>query len=77
MINDPGLYTDSTGDGMAGAMDVSLQTQRDLSKTIYNGDKACKACGARIDPVQSLMNQEHCPSCSRRMKQSHVKGGMA
>ena len=77
MINDPGLYTDSTGDGMAGAMDVSLQTQRDLSKTIYNGDKACKACGTRIDPVQSLLNQEHCPSCSRRMKQSHVKGGMA
>jgi len=77
MKNDPGLFTDSTGDGMAGAMDVSLQTQRDLSKTSYNGDKACKACGGRIDPVQSLLNQEHCPSCARRKKYSHVKGGMA
>lgn len=75
--NDPGLFTDSQGDGMAGAHDVSLQTQKDLNQTTYVGDKACKACGNRIDPVQSLMNQELCPSCSRRKKYSLVKGRMA
>ena len=32
MKNDPGLYTDSTGDGMAGDTDVSLETQKDLSR---------------------------------------------
>ena len=75
--NDPGLFTDSTGEGMAGATDVSLQTQKDLNKTVYNGDKACKACGGRIDPVQSLLNQELCPTCNRRKKYSLVKGRMA
>jgi hypothetical protein len=77
MKNDPGLYTDSTGEGMAGAEDVSLQTQKDLSKTNYVGDRPCKACGMRIDPVQSLMNQELCPSCNRRKQSSLVKGRMA
>jgi len=77
MTKDPGLYTDSTGEGEAGAHDVSLETQRDMSKTMYNGDRSCKACGMAIDPVQSLMNQDICPSCSRRKKQSLVKGRMA
>ena len=77
MSKDPGLFTDSTGEGMAGAMDVSLETQRELSRTMYNGDRSCKACGVAIDPVQSLMNQDICPSCSRRKKQSLVKGRMA
>jgi len=77
MNTDPGLYTDSTGEGMAGAEDVSLETQRDLSRTMYNGDRSCKACGTPIDPVQSLMNQEICPSCARRKKHSLVKGRMA
>lgn len=77
MKNDPGLFTDSTGEGMAGATDVSLQTQKDLNQTTYVGDKACKACGNRIDPVQSLMNQELCPTCVRRKAYSLVKGRMA
>lgn len=75
MKNDPGLFTDSTGEGMAGAEDVALQTQKDLSNTIYNGDKACKGCGRRIDPVQSLLN-EMCTSCQRRKHNSLVKGRM-
>ena len=29
MRNDPGLFTDSTGEGMAGAEDVALSTQRE------------------------------------------------
>jgi hypothetical protein len=76
MSTDPGLFTDSTGEGMVGATDVSLETQKDLSNTIYNGDKACKSCGRRIDPVQSLIN-EMCTSCQRRKNYSLVKGRMA
>ena len=76
MSTDPGLFTDSTGEGMVGATDVSLETQKDLSNTIYNGDKACKSCGRRIDPVQSLLN-EMCTSCQRRKNYSLVKGRMA
>jgi hypothetical protein len=76
MKNDPGLFTDSTGDGMAGEMDVSLETQRQLAQTVYNGDKACKGCGRRIDPVQSLLN-DMCTSCQRRKHYSLVKGRMA
>ena len=44
---------------------------------MYNGDKSCKACGMSIGPVQSLVNQDYCPSCSRRKKYSLVKGRMA
>jgi predicted RNA-binding Zn-ribbon protein involved in translation (DUF1610 family) len=77
MKNDPGLFTDSTGDGMAGAMDVELGTQRELKETIYNGTRACKACGAGIDPVQSLRNMELCPTCNRRKMNRLVKGRMA
>ena len=76
MKNDPGLFTDSTGEGMAGAEDVSLETQRDISRTVYNGDKACKGCGRAVDPVQSLLN-EMCTSCQRRKNYSLVKGRMA
>ena len=75
MKNDPGLFTDSTGEGMAGAEDVSLETQKDLSKTVYNGSKACKSCGTLIDPLQSLLN-DTCTSCTRRKKYSLVKGRM-
>jgi hypothetical protein len=71
---DPGLFTDSTGEGMAGATDVGLASQ---TQTSYNGDSACKDCGMRIDPVQSLMNQDTCPSCKRRKQSKLVKGGMA
>ena len=37
MSTDPGLFTDSTGEGMVGSTDVSLETQKDLANTIYNG----------------------------------------
>lgn len=77
MNKDPGLYTDSTGEGMAGAEDVSLETQRELKRTMYNGSRSCKACGMDIDPVQSLVNQDLCPSCKRRKATNLVKGRMA
>jgi hypothetical protein len=70
MKNDPGLYTDSTGEGMAGATDVSLET-------IYNGSRACKACGMRMNPVESLKDQDVCPNCNRRKAHNLVKGRMA
>jgi hypothetical protein len=76
MKNDPGLFTDSTGEGMAGAEDVALSTQKDLNSTQYNGDNACTKCGMRIDPVQSLLNQKVCPSCLRKAQYSRVKGRM-
>jgi predicted RNA-binding Zn-ribbon protein involved in translation (DUF1610 family) len=76
MKNDPGLFTDSTGEGMAGAEDVSLSTQKDL-RTQYNGDNSCTKCGMIIDPVQSLLNQKVCPSCSRKAQMTRVKGRMA
>ena len=69
---DPGLFTDSTGEGMAGATDVRLSTQ----KTIYNGSKSCKNCGYTMDPYEALL-QELCPTCTRRSAASKVKGGMA
>jgi len=76
MSKDPGLYTDSTGDGMAGAEDVSLETQNAL-RTKYNGDNSCTKCGTVIDPVQSLLNQKVCPSCSRKAQITRVKGRMS
>lgn len=75
-IKDPGLFTDSTGEGMAGATDVSLETQKELARTVYNGSKACKSCGLQMDPVQSLLT-ELCTSCQRRKHYSLVKGRMA
>lgn len=69
---DPGLFTDSTGEGMAGATDVRLSTQ----KTIYNGSKNCKKCGYTMEPYEALLS-ELCPSCSRRSAQKRLKGGMA
>lgn len=74
MKNDPGLFTDSTGEGMAGAEDVRLSTQRDL-KTQYNGSKPCIECGMMLNPVQSL-HAELCPTCSRRKAAKLVKGRM-
>jgi hypothetical protein len=72
MKEDVGLFTDGTGDGMAGATDVSL-------KTIYNGSKSCMACGSVMNPLESLRSIEDqlCPSCSRRKKVNLVKGRMA
>ena len=34
-MNDRGLVTDATGEGMAGATDVSFQTQQELKQTTY------------------------------------------
>ena len=76
-LNDPGLFTDATGDGMPGATDVRLETQMKLKNTLYNGSKGCKGCGMIIDPVQSLVNTELCPSCARAKKTKLVKGRMA
>lgn len=72
MKNDVGLFTDATGEGMAGATDVSLET-------IYNGSRGCKACGKIMNPLESLRSVEDqlCPSCSRRKKVNLVKGRMA
>ncbi len=77
MTNDPGLFTDSTGEGMAGAEDVTLQTQKELKETIYNGSKSCPACGMVMNPVQSLHSMELCPTCNRRKLSKLVKGRMA
>ena len=76
-MKDPGLFTDSTGDGMAGAMDVSLETQQQLKETVYNGSKACQGCGMLINPVQSLHTDSLCPGCKRRKQSKLVKGRMA
>lgn len=70
-MRDPGLFTDSTGEGMAGATDVSLATQR----TLYNGSKSCKKCGYTMDPYEALLT-ELCPTCTRRSASQRVKGGM-
>lgn len=77
MIKDPGLFTDSTGDGMAGAMDVSLETQQALKGTVYNGSKSCQGCGMLMNPVQSLHSEDLCPGCKRRKLSKLVKGRMA
>lgn len=77
MMKDPGLFTDSTGEGMAGAEDVSLETQQALKNTVYNGSKACKGCGSVMNPVQSLKDQNHCPTCNRRRAQKLLKGRMS
>lgn len=74
--NDPGLFTDSTGDGMAGAEDVRYSTQQDLKKTLYVGSKGCKGCGYTMDPYEALLS-ELCPSCTRRKATNLKKNGMA
>jgi hypothetical protein len=76
-MKDPGLFIDSTGEGMAGAEDVQFDTQQQLKETIYNGTRKCKGCGAGIDPVQSLRDMQHCPTCNRRKQAKLVKGRMA
>jgi Zn finger protein HypA/HybF involved in hydrogenase expression len=76
MAKDPGLFTDSTGEGMAGAEDVSLATQRELNRTVYNGESTCTSCGTAIDPVQSMFNKDTCPSCKRKEQYNLLKRGM-
>jgi len=72
---DPGLMTDSSGDGMAGAKDVSLSTQLNLKKTMYNGTKPCLDCGLSLDPY-TAMRQQHCSNCKNRRDSALVKNGM-
>lgn len=76
-MKDPGLFTDSTGDGMAGAMDTSLETQQDLKKTYYNGSKPCIECGLSMNPVEALHSSGLCSGCTRRNHAKLVKGRMA
>jgi hypothetical protein len=77
MAKDPGLLTDSTGEGMAGMSDVSLDTQQDLKKTYYNGSKPCIECGLTMNPVEALHSNGLCPQCKRRKSANLVKGRMA
>lgn len=72
---DPGLFTDSTGEGMAGAEDVSLVTQQMFRDTLYNGTKVCQGCGFQLDPYMSL-HTEYCPNCTQRRASQLVKSGM-
>ena len=76
-MKDPGLFTDSTGEGTAGASDVALGTQKELKETLYNGSKGCKACGMLMNPVQSLQDSDLCPNCKRRKAYNLVKGRMS
>lgn len=75
MAIDPGLMTDSTGEGMPGATDVSLFTQQNLKKTYYNGSKPCLECGLHLDPYQAL-HLQYCPNCSNRKSYNLVKNRM-
>lgn len=77
MKKDPGLLTDSTGDGMAGAIDVSFETQQNYKKTLYNGSSTCKACGYQATPFEMLHTGGECPTCLRRKQSNRVKGRMA
>jgi len=77
MNNDPGLFTDSTGSGMAGAEDVSFNTQQNLKSFSYNGSRTCKSCGLyNLSPVQALYS-DLCPKCKSRAAKKQVEGGMA
>ena len=72
-MRDPGLFTDSTGEGMSGATDVRLSTQRYMG-TDYG--HRCSSCGCSMTPQEMLL-QDLCPTCDRRAKSKRVKGGMA
>jgi predicted RNA-binding Zn-ribbon protein involved in translation (DUF1610 family) len=72
---DPGLMTDSTGDGMAGATDVGPFTQEKLKNTYYNGSKPCTECGIMLDP-RTILQTQLCPNCSNRKSYNLVKNRM-
>lgn len=76
MAIDPGMMTDSTEDGMSGATDVSLDTQRNLKETYYNGSKPCLDCGLLIQPQDVLQGRELCPKCQNRKDTNLVKNRM-
>ena len=68
------LLNDSTGDGMAGAIDPSMLTQQQAKDTLYNGSKQC-SCGFIMNPYESLTS-DLCPSCSRGKATKLKKNGM-
>jgi hypothetical protein len=72
---DPGLMTDSTGEGEYGTHDVSLFTQKNMKETYYNGSKPCMDCGLMLDPYKALHNQ-YCPGCNNRRATKLVKNRM-
>jgi len=73
---DVGLMTDSTGEGMPGATDVSFGTQQIIKETYYNGSKPCLDCGLQIQPQDVLQGKELCPKCQNRKGASLVKNRM-
>lgn len=73
---DPGLMTDSTGEGMAGAEDMSLVTQQKFKGTYYNGTKPCYECGLAMNPVEAAY-RTLCPKCTRRQAVNRVQNRMA
>ena len=75
MANDPGLFTDSTGEGMAGAEDVLFQTQKNMKKTYYNGTKLCNGCGVQIQPYQALYG-DTCSTCKAKEASKLIKNRM-
>jgi len=70
------LMNDSTGDGMAGAEDVSLLTQQQLKQTYYNGDGTCDTCGIRTNPIETAY-RTMCPKCARRNASTLFKNRMS
>jgi len=75
MSVDPGLMTDSTGEGTPGATDVSLVTQENMKQTYYNGSKPCIECGLLLDPYQAL-NTQYCSTCNNRKASKLLKNRM-
>ena len=73
---DPGLMTDNTGEGMAGAEDVSFATQQSLKKTLYNGSSNCYECGYLMNPVEAAY-RTLCPNCTRRKAHTLMQNRMA
>ena len=76
MMIDPGLMTDSTGEGMAGAEDTALSTQLKLKQTYYNGSKPCLDCGLLMNPAEAAF-RTLCPGCTRRSAVKRVQNRMA
>jgi hypothetical protein len=78
MAYDPGLLTDSTGDGSSGSTDVSLETQQKMKETYYNGSTPCVECGLMLNPAEALYAAEgRCATCNRRKQSNVLKGRMA
>lgn len=72
----PSLFTDSTGEGMAGATDVPLDVQKNLAETVYT-DRRCegKSCRRKLNPVEALYGKL-CPRCASAKAYHQVKNGM-